>query len=139
MNSATDKPHIVILGAGLGGTIAAFEIREAVGDRAEITVVNKGTTFHFVPSNPWVAVRWRDREAIEVQLEPVFAKHHIRLISEGCARVRPAENQIDLTGGDVLAYDYLVIATGPDLAFDEIEGLGPHGGFTQSVCHVDHA
>ncbi|MEY3293107.1 MAG: hypothetical protein RJB12_878, partial [Pseudomonadota bacterium] len=29
MNSATDKPHIVILGAGLGGTIAAFEIREA--------------------------------------------------------------------------------------------------------------
>jgi len=139
MSSSPQKPRIVILGAGLGGTIAAFEIREAVGDRAEITVVNKGTTFHFVPSNPWVAVRWRDREAIEVELAPVFAKHHIQLIPEGCARVRPADNQVDLTGGDVLAYDYLVIATGPDLAFDEIEGLGPHGGFTQSVCHVDHA
>jgi sulfide:quinone oxidoreductase len=25
------------------------------------------------------------------------------------------------------------------LAFDEIEGLGPHGGYTQSICHVDHA
>ena len=36
-------------------------------------------------------------------------------------------------------YDYLVIATGPDLAFDEVAGLGPHGGFTQSICHVDHA
>ena len=32
-----------------------------------------------------------------------------------------------------------MIATGPELAFDEIEGLGPHGGYTQSVCHVDHA
>jgi sulfide:quinone oxidoreductase len=37
-----------------------------------------------------------------------------------------------------VSYDYLVIATGPDLAFDEIEGLGPDG-FTQSICHVDHA
>ena len=37
-----------------------------------------------------------------------------------------------------MPYDYLVIATGPDLAFEEIEGLGPKG-FTQSICHVDHA
>jgi sulfide:quinone oxidoreductase len=27
---------------------------------------------------------------------------------------------------------------GPELAFDEIEGLGPNG-HTQSVCHIDHA
>ena len=38
-----------------------------------------------------------------------------------------------------MSYDYLVIATGPKLAFEEIEGLGPHGGHTHSVCHVDHA
>jgi sulfide:quinone oxidoreductase len=30
------------------------------------------------------------------------------------------------------------MATGPKLAFDEVEGLGPEG-HTQSVCHVDHA
>ena len=35
-------------------------------------------------------------------------------------------------------YDYLVIATGPELAFDEIEGLGPEAN-TQSVCQIDHA
>ena len=32
-----------------------------------------------------------------------------------------------------------MIATGPKLAFEEVEGLGPHGGHTYSVCHVDHA
>ncbi len=32
-----------------------------------------------------------------------------------------------------------MIATGPDLAFDEIDGLGPVDGHTQSVCTVDHA
>ena len=30
------KPRIVILGAGLGGAIAAFEIKQAVGDKAEV-------------------------------------------------------------------------------------------------------
>lgn len=138
MNHAA-KPRIVILGAGLGGSIAAFEIKGAVKDRAQVMVVNKGSTFHFVPSNPWVAVGWRDREAIEVDLAPVMKKRGIGFVACGAARVRPADNQIDLGNGDALSYDYLVIATGPDLAFDEIEGLGPHGGFTQSVCHVDHA
>ena len=66
------KPHIVVLGAGLGGAIAAFEIKAAVDDRADVTVVSQGDTFHFVPSNPWVAVHWREREAIEVDLPPVF-------------------------------------------------------------------
>ena len=133
------KPRIVILGAGLGGAIAAFEIKLAVGDRAEVEVVSQGDTFHFVPSNPWVAVHWRKREAIEVKLPPVFKKRGIAFRGLGAAKVMPERNQLELTDGMLLDYDYLVIATGPELAFDEIPGLGPHGGFTQSVCHVDHA
>ena len=133
------KPRIVILGAGLGGAIAAFEIKTAVGDRAEVSVVSQGDTFHFVPSNPWVAVHWRKREAIEVKLPPVFQKKGIGFTGIGARRVDPAANRLELNDGAMLDYDYLVIATGPELAFDEIEGLGPHGGFTQSICHVDHA
>jgi len=45
---------------------------------------------------------------------------------------------VELNDGQSLDYDYLVIATGPDLAFDEIAGLGPEG-FTQSICRTDHA
>jgi sulfide:quinone oxidoreductase len=132
------KPRIVVLGAGLGGTIAAFEIKEAVKDKAEVVVVNKGDTYHFVPSNPWVAVSWRTREAIEVKLAPVFKKKGIVFHTMGAKTVEPAKNQLILNDNRELVYDYLVIATGPELAFDEIEGLGPHG-FTSSVCHVDHA
>ena len=133
------KPRIVILGAGLGGAIAAFEIKQAVGDKAVVEVVSQGDTFHFVPSNPWVAVHWRKREAIEVKLPPVFKKKGIAFRGVGAAKVMPERNQLELMDGVLLDYDYLVIATGPELAFDEIPGLGPHGGFTQSICHVDHA
>ena len=135
---ANTKPRIVVLGAGLGGSIAAFEIREALGASADVIVVNKGTRYSFVPSNPWVAVGWRKRDAIEVDLTPVFHKKGIGFHPEGARRIDPASNVVHLNGGHDLAYDYLVIATGPDLAFDEIPGLGPDG-FTQSVCAIDHA
>lgn len=130
--------HIVVLGAGLGGVIMAFEAREHLGSGHQITVINKGDKFHFVPSNPWVAVGWRDREQIEVDLHQALKRVGATLRPEGAARLHPEENRVELTTGESVSYDYLVIATGPDLAFDEIPGFGPEG-YTQSVCHVDHA
>ena len=130
--------HVVVLGAGLGGTIMAYELREALGREHKVSVVNKGTHYSFVPSNPWVAVGWRDRESIEVDLRPVFDKRDIGFYPQGAKRLHPAEKRIELSDGSDLGYDYLVIATGPELAFDEIEGFGPAAG-TQSVCHIDHA
>ena len=133
------KPRIVVLGAGLGGTIAAFEIRDTLRAKVDITVVSDTDTYSFIPSNPWVAVGWRKPEAIQVDLPPVFAKKGVEFTSVGASRVKPQENLLELNDGSLLHYDYLVIATGPDLAFDEIEGLGPHGGYTASVCQTAHA
>ncbi|MDE2436352.1 MAG: NAD(P)/FAD-dependent oxidoreductase [Sphingomonadales bacterium] len=138
MAQGAGMPQIVILGAGLGGTIAAYEIRDAVKGRANVTVVNDQEDYWFVPSNPWVAVRWREPDAIKVHLPPVMAKKGIGFTAIGAKRVHPGENRVELNDGTSLAYDYLVIATGPDLAFNEVAGLGP-GGFTQSVCRTDHA
>ncbi len=130
--------HVVVLGAGLGGTIMAYEMKDALRAGDTLTVVNKGGTYSFVPSNPWVAVGWREKEDIEVDLAPVMARRGIGFRPEGAKRLIPQANQIELNDGSVLTYDYLIIATGPELAFDEIEGFGPEAN-TQSVCHVDHA
>ncbi|MBK8770644.1 MAG: NAD(P)/FAD-dependent oxidoreductase [Rhizobiales bacterium] len=131
--------HIVVLGAGLGGTIMAYEMKDQLRPEDTLTVVTKEAKYHFVPSNPWVAVNWRKREDVEVDLAPVFARKGIAFRPSPATKVDPASNTIELADGSSVTYDYLVIATGPELAFDEIEGLGPHGGHTQSVCHVDHA
>ncbi|MBX4994621.1 sulfide:quinone oxidoreductase [Rhizobium binae] len=130
--------HVVVLGAGLGGTIAAFQLRDQLGAEHEVSVVGKGETFSFVPSNPWVAVGWRDRSSVEVNLRPVFQSRHIGFHSQGAARLHPCERRIELTDGTSLSYDYLVIATGPELAFDEIEGTGPTA-VSHSICRIDHA
>jgi sulfide:quinone oxidoreductase len=130
--------HIVIIGAGLGGMPMAYEMQEQLRPGDTLTVVSNGPTFHFVPSNPWVAVRWRKREEIEFAAAPYLAKKGISYNPIGAKRVHPDRNQIELGDGTLLDYDYLIVATGPKLAFDEIEGLGPEG-HTHSVCHVDHA
>ncbi|WP_224703472.1 NAD(P)/FAD-dependent oxidoreductase [Devosia aquimaris] len=130
--------HIVVLGAGLGGTIMAYELRDRLGLEHRISVVNKGPTYSFVPSNPWVAVGWRDRSDVEIDLAPVFARRRIDFHPQGAHRVDPQAKRIELLDDTALDYDYLVIATGPELAFDEIEGFGPDNQ-TQSVCFVDHA
>jgi sulfide:quinone oxidoreductase len=129
---------IVVLGAGLGGTIMAYELLPALRPDDRLTVIGQDRRYHFVPSNPWVAIGWRKRQEVEIDLKPVMAKKGIEFISLGARRLHPDENRIELNDGSSVPYDYLVIATGPELAFDEIPGFGPDG-HTQSVCHVDHA
>jgi sulfide:quinone oxidoreductase len=130
--------HIMVLGAGLGGVMMAYEMQDQLARGDRLTVITRGTSYSFVPSNPWVAVGWRERDDIEVELGPVMERRGITLRPEGAARVHPSENRVELTNGEQIDYDYLIIATGPDLAFDEIEGLGPDH-HTESVCHIDHA
>jgi sulfide:quinone oxidoreductase len=130
--------HIVVLGAGLGGLIMAYEMKSKLRREDRMTVINLGSSYSFVPSNPWVAVGWRQPADITVDFAPVLRQRGIDLRPEGARRVHPEDNRVELNDGSFVDYDYLIIATGPDLAFDEIPGFGP-GAHTQSVCHTDHA
>ncbi len=130
--------HIVILGAGTGGMPAAYEMKSAVGRKHEVTVINEKDYFQFVPSNPWVAVGWRDRSAITIPIEKYLSKKKINFIAQRVDKIDAANSKLELANGKSVDYDYLVIATGPRLAFEEVEGSGP-GGFSQSICVIDHA
>jgi len=129
---------IVILGAGIGGLPMAYDIRRRARPEDNVIVVSNVDYFHFVPSNPWVAVNWRKRDDIQFQIRPYLEKKGIEFIAVGARRLHPHESRLELEDGRSIKYDYLVIATGPKPAFDEVEGLGP-SGHTQSICHVDHA
>ena len=130
--------HIVVLGAGLGGAIMAYELRDTVRAEDKITVITKDPKYHFVPSNPWIAVGWRDRKDITVDLAPTMKRKNIDFIPVPAKKLHAETNTVELDDGRMVEYDYIVIATGPELAFDEIEGLGPEAN-THSICHIDHA
>ncbi len=130
--------RIIVLGAGIGGVPMAYEMKEMVKNKHEVMVISDTPTFHFVPSNPWVPVKWRKPEDLKIELAPVMKKKGIEFVQKAAVKLDPENNKVHLDDGSAVDYDYLIIATGPRLAFDEVPGLGPDG-FTESVCHVDHA
>ena len=120
--------RIVVMGAGLGGMSAAYELREVLGKGHEVTLVGKGGQFGFTPSNPWLAVGWRQQEQITLDVAGHVGKHGIAFNGDGVERIDAEGDAVITGGGERIPYDYLLVCTGPKLAFEEVPGTGPDGG-----------
>lgn len=130
--------HVVIIGAGLGGVPCAYEMRKRLGKAHHVTLIGSSSYFEFTPSNPWVAVGWRDRAQTRVSLHDPLTAKGVDWIDTPVVSIDAEGRILTLADQRTLAYDYLVITTGPKLAFEEVPGLGPDG-HTQSICTQEHA
>ena len=125
--------RIVVMGAGLGGVACAYEMKKKVGKGHRVTLVGSNPYFEFTPSNPWLMVGWRTAPETRVELAKHLAAKDVEWFPQMVGSIDAPGSRLTLADGSTLDYDYLVIATGPKLAFDEVPGLGPKG-HTQSVC-----
>lgn len=130
--------NIVIIGAGIGGVPCAYDLRKQLDSRHQITLIGSSGRFEFTPSNPWMAVGWREAADTSVELREPLEKHGIRWIEAPATRIDAERRQVGFADGSEVPYDYLVITTGPKLAFEEVPGLGP-SGFSQSICTHAHS
>ncbi len=134
-----DKPSIVVVGAGLAGLPAAYSLKRKLQDRADITLINPAADFHFVPSNPWIAVGWRTPEQTSVPLRPALNQSGIHFVQDSLESIDATAHALHTAGARTLHYDHCVLTTGPELAFDAIPGLGPDQGHSHSICTSEHA
>ena len=130
--------HVVVIGAGLGGIPAAFDLRKHLPKQHRVTLIGERPYFEFTPSNPWIAVGWRKPTDTRVQMKEPLESKGIEWLVHKVQKIDADRSTLTLDDGHEVPYDYLVIATGPRLAFEEVPGLGPEG-FTQSVCSQDHS
>jgi glycine/D-amino acid oxidase-like deaminating enzyme len=75
--------HIVVLGGGVGGVSCAYELKQKARKEDRITLVSNKPFFQFTPSNPWVAVKWRSKNDITIDLASVLPKHGIAFSAAG--------------------------------------------------------
>ena len=74
--------HILIIGAGVGGIPCAYELRKKLGKEHRITLVGSSGHFEFTPSNPWVAVGWREVQQVRVELAAPMQRRNVTFIAE---------------------------------------------------------
>lgn len=129
---------IAIIGGSFGGLTAAFELRRLLGRKAEITVISEDDRFVFIPSLPWVAMGWRTGDQISLPLRQILERKGIEFIHESATGVDADASKV-ITAGREIPYDFLIIATGPHLAFEEVPGLGPEKGHTECIFTLKQA
>jgi sulfide:quinone oxidoreductase len=115
-------PRILMHRGGPGGTLVANRLLRRCGDRARITVVDADDRHVYQPGLLFVPFGLADPEAI-VRPRGAQLRDGIELRLAEVDRVAAAENAELLAGGETLAYDLLVIATGAALLPQETEGL----------------
>jgi sulfide:quinone oxidoreductase len=114
--------RIVVLGGGVGGTLAANLLDKALGSDANVTVVDPTGMHDYQPGYLYVALgeakgHWLSRE------ERTLLRRGVDLAIERAVRIHPEAGTVQLERGGVLEWDYLVLATGARLMPEQIPGL----------------
>lgn len=125
-NKKSDRPHVVIVGAGFGGLAAAKRLRKA---EADITLIDRRNHHLFQPLLYQVATAALSPSNIAVPIRPIFKRYpHVKVILGEVVGVDPARHRLKLTSGDKIGYDYLILAAGAKTAYfghDEWEKDAP--------------
>ncbi|MEN8171991.1 MAG: FAD-dependent oxidoreductase, partial [Chloroflexota bacterium] len=136
---------VAVIGAGFAGHTAALYLGDKLGKNHEVTMINKFEYFHYIPSWVWVGIGRMPLEKTRFKLKPVYDKMNVNFVHGKATELHPDEQYVlveNRNGNDGISrvdYDYLVIATGPRLAFENTKGLGPDHGHTNSICTGPHA
>jgi sulfide:quinone oxidoreductase len=129
--------HVVILGGGTGGTLAANRLRRRFGtDELAITVVDQDDRHVYQPGLLFVPFGLTHVEDI-VRPRQRQLRHGIDFLQQGIDHVEIDTNVVQLDDGTTLGYDVLVVATGATLLPEETEGLAGPGWMDKVFTFYD--
>ena len=129
------SPHILVLGCNFAGLTTARYIREFAGDEVDITCIDRNPYLTFIPNIP-LEVWHNNNPAEELHLPFVkfLDRDAIRFVQAEVQGIDVEDRSVEFTpveragsAAESIDYDYLVIALGNNLAFEDIEGFAEHG------------
>ena len=111
---------VVVLGGGVGGLVAANELRRRVDPRDRVVLVEREARYVLQPSLLWLMVGRRRRDQIERPLRSLLAGG-VELLEAEVRAIDPGARQVETSAG-VISADALVVALGAELAPDAMAG-----------------
>jgi sulfide:quinone oxidoreductase len=115
--------RLLILGAGTGGTMMANHLRRALDKKVwDVTIVDENETHYYQPGFLFLPF---DAYAPKDIIKPIkeFIPEGVTLLHRKIDKIVASTNSIQLSDGDHLEYDILIIATGAKIAPEEVEGM----------------
>jgi sulfide:quinone oxidoreductase len=112
---------ILILGGGIGGIVAATELRKKLSKEHRVIVIERLADHVFPPSLLWVASGARNAKQISKPINNLSRKG-IDVVHGTIQKISPAEKKVVVDGKEYVG-DYLIIATGAELAPETVPGL----------------
>jgi sulfide:quinone oxidoreductase len=129
------KPRVLVLGGNFAGLTTARFIREHCGDAVEMTLIDRKPYLLFVPNIQLEVLANRDpADTMHMPIAKILEHDGIRFLQGQVTNIDLDRSQVSYTpterpgaAGEFIRYDYLVIALGARLAYDQIEGFGQYG------------
>ena len=115
---------VLVLGGGIGGVATASLLKEKLGDRVRVKLVERKKHFQFPPSFPWLMLGLRTAAAVQRDMNTLKAKG-IEVVHGEVTSIDTSRKSVRTTKGD-LAYDDLVVALGAEYAPETVPGFAEH-------------
>jgi sulfide:quinone oxidoreductase len=114
---------ILILGSGAGGTIVANMLRkELLESEWEITIIDRQEQHHYQAGYLFIPFGvYSEHDVIKPKKE--FIPKGVNFVLDNVVKINPDERRVETETGGQYNYDWLVIATGCDIAPGEIDGM----------------
>ena len=119
--------NLIILGAGTAGTMMSNHLRNRISkDEWKITIIDQRKIHHYQPGYLFIPFGICKEKDVIKSIKKFIPKG-VEYIQKSINRVDKEKDTVLLEDGTELNYDILVIATGTDIAPEEIDGMhGPH-------------
>ena len=114
---------VVIIGAGTGGTIMAQQLNKELDSKNwSITIIDERKEHYYQPGFLFLPF---DQYKPEDVVKPIkdFIPKVVDFINKSATKILPEGHQVILSNGNTLQYDILIVATGTEVAPEEIEGM----------------
>lgn len=113
--------NLLILGAGSAGTMMANHLVHKLPDEWQITIVDQHEKHYYQPGFLFLAFdSYSEKDCYKSKRD--FIPRGVRYLQEPIELIRPDQNQV-VVNEQTLEYDILIIATGSQIAPQEVEGM----------------
>ncbi|HLC99363.1 MAG TPA: FAD-dependent oxidoreductase [Patescibacteria group bacterium] len=116
---------IVVLGGGIGGVVAAHELRKRLTKEHRVILVERRNSHLYQPLLLWIAIGLRNPKDSEIDYSS-FAKKRIEVFYGDITSIDPVQKKIETSNGP-LSFNFAIIALGADTHPEDIPGLNEFG------------